>query len=707
MPPKQPVKKSASGSKDAGIVAYCHVCTIVHPEPVDQHCNLASPQDIAQFVLVNNLSVVDMGESSDSDIQSAQRQPLVTTEAPYSELPVTTGEDTTTTVVNINSSNILSADNDMLPGIQSPFNVQQLHAMLSCQPTNVMQSPISTPTVQHVLQTPGPRPFIPLESPTQLRFTSQPPKRNVIYQVLNTKGQLLGTTTLHPSAIVSRPSTPATVTPTITHRIVPTQAASVEDRPQSPPPTVVSSATQPLSVSFTNPLMSNPDCRSKLQDQSTASQSRLPASADTVAIPQPPLRHPLSSPEAYNQLLLSIRQTIRDETAARQHPQQATLQDVLEQDLQHRATRESLVQLRKQLTLQNEQRAKHHKHHKKGHPSQHKHSKSGSRHHKRQRSPQPFQTEQQPEPTTSKELTIQQINALLQAAKQEAKLKQPLNPDAPTLSQHNTNTQLSPHNTTTTIHGSTSLPPHPPQRILTLQPGRWACPNVEVTDTTRNIRGVTDIAVRLLPPPRRTQTPPPADPPASSPVPFASMLTVSPSPSSGQTCLSGGPMGFIPTYQDLTFTEFMFGIVSKLFCDAMTTSLKDTMTCHRRVLEALEKGEFDPTSWSQWNVRRREALDRILRNPSSATNKNNKAKPATPGTATNKSAKRARPCAHWNRGACVKGPSDHETASVLWLHVCSYCFTKGDKHRNREPACMKKDKEHEPKNSKGPSRGAN
>ena len=147
MPPKHPVKKSASGSKDAGIVAYCHVCTIVHPE----HCNLASPQDIAQFVLVNNLSVVDMGESSDSDIQSAQRQPSVTTEAPSSELPVTTGKDTTITVVNIDSSNILSADNDMLPGIQSPFNVQQLHAMLSCQPTNVMQSPISTPNVQHVL----------------------------------------------------------------------------------------------------------------------------------------------------------------------------------------------------------------------------------------------------------------------------------------------------------------------------------------------------------------------------------------------------------------------------------------------------------------------------------------------------------------------------------------------------------------------------
>ena len=136
----------------------------------------------------------------------------------------------------------------------------------------------------------------------------------------------------------------------------------------------------------------------------------------------------------------------------------------------------------------------------------------------------------------------------------------------------------------------------------------------------------------------------------------------------------------------------------ELFRDAMTTSLQDTMTCHRRVLEALEKGELDPTSWSQWNVSRRQALDRILRNPSSATNKNNKAKPATSGTDTNKSAKQPRPCAHWNQGACDK---------VLWLHVCSYCFTKGDKHHHREPACMKKDKQQEPKNSKGPSRGAN
>ena len=187
MPPKQPTKKSAIGSKDAGIVAYCHVCTLVHPEPVDQHCNIASPQDIAQFVLVNNLSVVDMGESSDSDIQSAQRQPSVTTEVPSGELPVTTGKDTTTSVVNIDSSNILSADHDMLSGNQSPLNVHQLHALLSCQQTNVPQSPLSIPNAQPVLQTPGPKTFVPLESPSQLRFSSQPPKRNVIYQVLTPK----------------------------------------------------------------------------------------------------------------------------------------------------------------------------------------------------------------------------------------------------------------------------------------------------------------------------------------------------------------------------------------------------------------------------------------------------------------------------------------------------------------------------------------
>ena len=258
-----------------------------------------------------------MGESSDSDIQSAQRQPSVTTEAPSSELPVTTGEDTTTPVVNNDSTNLLSADHDMLSSIPSPFNAQQLHAMLTCQPTNIIQSPISTPNVQHVLQTTGPRHFMPLESPTQRRFTSQPPKHNVIYQLVNTKGQLLGTTTLPPSVIVTKPSTPTMVAPTLTHRIIPTQAASVGDRPQSPPLVVTSSAAQPLSVSFTKPLTTNPDCRSKLQDLPSVSQSRLPAPADSEAIPQPSLRHPLSSPEAYNQLLLSIRQTIRDGYASR------------------------------------------------------------------------------------------------------------------------------------------------------------------------------------------------------------------------------------------------------------------------------------------------------------------------------------------------------------------------------------------------------
>ena len=405
----------------------------------------------------------------------------------------------------------------------------------------------------------------------------------------------------------------------------------MEDRPQSPPPTVVSSATQPLSVSFTKAL-SNPDCRSKLQNQSTAPQSRLPASPDTEAIPQPPLRHPLSSPEAYNQLL-SIRQTIRDETAARQPPQQATLPDVLEQDLQHRATRESLVQLMKQLTLQNEQRAKHHKHHKKGHPSQHKRSKNGSRRHKRQRSPQPFQPEQQPEPTTSKELTIQQMNALLQAAKQEAKLKQPHNPDAPTLSQHNTNTPLSPHNTTTTDsqegthsapqcnkrkHKSSSSPTstdsHPSARPLGMSKRRGhrhnkkhkrrhrhsssssSSSSSDSDTTSRRSSRINSCAFRK----------------------YADRVSISfkwPNEFIGRTD------GVSPTYQDLTFTEFMFGIVSglleqtpslhqnryltdqvmylrELFRDAMTTSLQDTMTCHRRVLEALEKGELDPTSWS-------------------------------------------------------------------------------------------------------------
>ena len=636
MRPKQPLRKSDSGSKDAGIVAYCHVCTIVHTEPVDQHCNLASPQDIAQFVLVNNLSVVDMGESSDSDIQSAQRQPSVTTEAPSSELPVTTGEDTTTTVVNNNSTNLLSADHDILSSIPAPFNAQQLHAMLTCQPTNVVQSPISTPNVQHVLQTTGPRHFMPLESPTQLRFTSQPHKRNVIYQLVNTKGQLLGTTTLPPSVIVTKPSTPTTVTPTLTHRIIPTQAASVGDRPQSPPLVVTSSATQPLSVSFTKPLTPNQDCRTKVQDLPSVSQSRPTAPAGAEAIPQSSFRHPLSSPEAYNQLLLSIRQTIRDETAACQPPQRATLPDVLEQDLQHRATRESLVQLMKQLTLQNEQRAKHHKHHKKGHPSKHKRSKSGSRRHKRQRSPQPFQPEPQPEPTTSRELTIQQINALLQAAKQEAKLTQPRNPDAP--SQHNTNTQLSPHNANTTDSQEASL--------SALQRHKRKHKSSSSPTSTDSHTSARPLGMSKRKGHRHNKKHKRRHRHSSSS--SSSYSSDSDTNSSRSSRIKSGafrkyadrvsisfkwPNEFIgrtdgvsPTYQDLTFTEFMFGIVSglleqtpslhqnryltdqlmylkELFRDAMTTSLQDTMSCHRRVLEALEKGELDPTSWSQWNVR--------------------------------------------------------------------------------------------------------
>ena len=184
--------------------------------------------------------------------------------------------------------------------------------------------------------------------------------------------------------------------------------------------------------------------------------------------------------------------------------------------------------------------------------------------------------------------------------------------------------------------------------------------------------------------------------------------------------------GNSPTYDDMTFTELIFWLMSglleqiprtnrnqyvsdqlhycqELFRDLTTSTLAD---CHRRVLEALEKEEINPRKWSEWNVRRREALDKIHRT-AAAANKSQKPRTNQPNNTTpNKNTKRARPCTHWNQGKCEKGQPDHKTASILWLHVCSYCFTLGDRHRHRESVCYKKANE-SPKTGKGPSRGAN
>ena len=227
----------------------------------------------------------------------------------------------------------------------------------------------------------------------------------------------------------------------------------------------------------------------------------------------------------------------------------------------------------KQLTLQNEQRAKHHKHHKKGHPSQHKRSKRGSRCHKRQRSPQP---EPQPEPTTSKELTIQQINALLQAAKQEAKLKQPCNTDAPSHSQNNTNTQLSPHNpnTTDSQEGShsapqrhkrkhksssspTSMDSHPSARPLGMSKRRGHRHNKKHKRRHRH----SSSSSSSYSSDSDTTSSRSSRIKSSAFRKYADRVSISfkwPNEFIGRTDRVS------PTYQDLTFIEFMFGIVSGL-----------------------------------------------------------------------------------------------------------------------------------------------
>ena len=182
-----------------------------------------------------------------------------------------------------------------------------------------------------------------------------------------------------------------------------------------------------------------------------------------------------------------------------------------------------------------------------------------------------------------------------------------------------------------------------------------------------------------------------------------STRTESPFALNGQMNTLAEKMGVSPKDEDMSFTELIFGLIAslleqlpshyanryirdqlvymrELFRDATTTSLADTKACHRRVLEAREKGELDPSNWEEWNDRRKEALNRIHRN-GTPFNKNSKAKGATTSTTTG-TGEKSRPCAHWNKNACDRGEQDHETPIIIWLHVCSYCYAAGNKYRH-------------------------
>ena len=182
--------------------------------------------------------------------------------------------------------------------------------------------------------------------------------------------------------------------------------------------------------------------------------------------------------------------------------------------------------------------------------------------------------------------------------------------------------------------------------------------------------------------------------------------------------------GESPTYEDMSFTELVFGLVAslldqlpshhvnryirdqlmylrELFRDATTSTLADTKACHRRVLEALEKGELDPSNWEEWNIRRKEALTRIHRNGNPSSKSKSKTTSTTTSATSTKTGKKSRPCLHWNRNLCDKGENDHETLNIIWLHVCTFCYAAGNRYKHRESECNKK-----AKNGYGPSKGA-
>ena len=82
---------------------------------------------------------------------------------------------------------------------------------------------------------------------------------------------------------------------------------------------------------------------------------------------------------------------------------------------------------------------------------------------------------------------------------------------------------------------------------------------------------------------------------------------------------------------------------------------------HRRVLEALEKGEVNPNRWTEWHICQREALD-IIHRTGSSLNTRGQRPPAktnnTTPTSNNKGNKPTIPCTHWNQGKYDKVKSN-------------------------------------------------
>ena len=197
--------------------------------------------------------------------------------------------------------------------------------------------------------------------------------------------------------------------------------------------------------------------------------------------------------------------------------------------------------------------------------------------------------------------------------------------------------------------------------------------------------------------------------------------------------------GSSPTYDQLSYSELVCGIFrglvrqlprlaanfsieqqlkyyAAMFYEAPTQNFDNARMAHRIVLEALEKKDIVSEKWEDWDIKRQQVVARLHRAtpapPKPANNAHN--------ASNNKKAKgpkplRPTPCEYWNGGTCNITAAEHPGTRVMWLHVCTTCFIKGErnKHKDKDSTCPYfaqaasiQAAAAAAKNAKGPNKGA-
>ena len=195
--------------------------------------------------------------------------------------------------------------------------------------------------------------------------------------------------------------------------------------------------------------------------------------------------------------------------------------------------------------------------------------------------------------------------------------------------------------------------------------------------------------------------------------------------------------GSSPTYDQLTYSELVCGTFrglvkqlpklpqtfsieqqlkyyAEMFYEAPEADFHNAKMAHRKVLEALEKKDITSEKWEDWDLKSQHILSRLHRAGTSApkTHNNSNAQANNKQKSKGPKALKPTPCEYWNGGTCQITAAEHPGMRVMWLHVCTTCFIKGEckTHKDKDPTCpffaLAAAIQAAPKKAKGPPKGA-